>query len=154
MMAFAGSMDMLTMTIPNRVSLILIAAFLIAAPVTGMTMEQFGWHLASFGLILSCTIAMFALGWMGGGDAKLIAVGALWVGFETLPLFLTNIAVFGGLLAVFILGFRAIPITGLPLPNWAHRLHQSGGGIPYGLAIAGAALLVYPHTIWFGSLGS
>jgi len=147
-------MDMLTMTIPNRISLILIAGFLVVAPVSGMSLEQFGWHLASFLLMLSCTIAMFALGWMGGGDAKLIAVGALWVGFDNLLPFLTNIAVLGGLLAIIILGFRAFPLAALPVPHWILRLHQSGGGIPYGLAIAGGALFVYPETFWFGLIGS
>lgn len=143
---------MLTMTIPNRISLILIAAFVIVGPISGMSMEQFGWHLACFAMVLSCTITMFALGWMGGGDAKLIAVGALWVGFDNLLPFLINTAVLGGVLAFLILGFRKFPIAALPVPHWVLRLHQSGGGIPYGLAIAGGALLVYPETIWFSLL--
>ncbi len=137
------------MTIPNRISLALLVGFVIAAPLTGMSWEQFGWHLAAFLLVLSCTIAMFALGWMGGGDAKLIAAASLWVGFDNLLLFLAQTATLGGVLAVAILIYRFYPLAVLPLPSWATRLHQSGSGIPYGIAIAGGALLVYPQTYWF-----
>ena len=152
-MAFAGSMDLLTMTIPNRISLALIAGFIIAGPVTGMSMEQFGWHLGAGLSVLACTIAMFALGWMGGGDAKLLAAAALWVGFENLPLFFGMVGLLGGLLAIIVLGYRYLPLAALPIPDWAARLHKAGGGIPYGIAIAGGALLVYPHTYWFTSIG-
>ena len=152
-MAFAAAMDLLTMTIPNRISLALLAGFVIAVPVTGMSWEQVGWHLGAFALVLSCTITMFALGWMGGGDAKLIAVASLWVGFENLLMFLAQVAALGGVLAIAILAYRAYPLAALPIPDWAARLHKSGGGIPYGIAIAGGALLIYPHTYWFGVIG-
>ena len=153
-MAFAASMDLLTMTIPNRISLTLIAAFLVAVPVTGMPWDQFIWHLGAGGLVLSFGIAMFALGWMGGGDAKLIAAASLWVGFENLPMFLAQIAVLGGVLSVAILAYRSFPIGSRPIPKWAARLHTAGGGIPYGIAIAGGALLIYPQTVWFAMLSS
>jgi Flp pilus assembly protein protease CpaA len=35
---------------------------------------------------------------------------------------------------------------------WAVRLHRRDAGIPYGIALAANALLVYPHTSWFASL--
>lgn len=148
-MAFAGAMDLLTMTIPNRISLALLAGFAIAVPLTGMSLEQLGWHLGAFLLVLSCTVMMFALGWMGGGDAKLIAVASLWVGFDNLLLFLALVSAFGGVLAIFVLAYRAFPFGALPIPDWAARLHKSGSGIPYGIAIAAAALFMYPETFWF-----
>ncbi len=153
-MAFAASMDLLTMTIPNKISLALIVGFLVAAPITGMSLEQFGWHLGAGVLVLSCTVAMFALGWMGGGDAKLVAAASLWVGFGNLLMFLAQVAALGGVLAILILAYRSFPIGALPIPGWAARLHKAGGGIPYGLAIAGGALLIYPQTIWFEMLAS
>lgn len=151
-MAYAGAMDLLTMTIPNRISLALLAAFAVAVPITGMPMETLGYHVGTFVLVLSCTVAMFALGWMGGGDAKLIAVASLWVGFENLLMFLAQVAVLGGLLALAILVYRHVSISSLPLPEWAKRLHKTGGGIPYGIAIAGSALLIYPDTFWFTTI--
>jgi prepilin peptidase CpaA len=42
----------------------------------------------------------------------------------------------------------------LPLPDafarqvWIQRLHEKSGGVPYGIALAAAALVVYPQTGW------
>ena len=80
-MVFAAVSDMLSMTIANRVSLVLIATFAVVAPLTGMDWATYGWHFAAAGLALSVTLAMFAIGGMGGGDAKLIAASSLWMGF-------------------------------------------------------------------------
>src|SRR5690606_30343720 len=82
-MVFAAVSDILSMTIANRVSLILIATFAMVAPMTGMDWATFGWHFAAAGLVLSVTFSLFALGAMGGGDAKLLAATALWMGFST-----------------------------------------------------------------------
>ena len=47
----------------------------------------------------------------------------------------------------------------MPLPAmlegqaWAVRLHRADSGVPYGIALAAAALTVYPHTIWMRPLG-
>ena len=81
-MVFAAVSDMLSMTIANRVSLVLIVTFAVVAPLTGMDWATYGWHFAAAGLALSVTFAMFAIGGMGGGDAKLIAASSLWMGFN------------------------------------------------------------------------
>ena len=48
---------------------------------------------------------------------------------------------------------RSVPLPRLLLGEaWALRLHRHDAGIPYGLALAAGALLVYPHTVWFTSL--
>jgi prepilin peptidase CpaA len=31
-------------------------------------------------------------------------------------------------------------------------LHEPNGGVPYGIALAAAALIVYPNTMWMQSL--
>lgn len=147
-MAFAGAMDLLTMTIPNRVSYALLAAFLVAAPVAGLTLEETGMHLAAFAIVLAATIGMFAFKLLGGGDAKLLSVAALWVGFDHLLPYLFMVSLLGGLLCGLVLAYRWRPA--LPAgPEWARRLHQHGSGVPYGLAIAGGALWIYPQTPWF-----
>ena len=69
-MAFAAVSDLLSMTIANRVSLILVAAFLLLAPLTGMDWGQYGMHIAVFAAVLCATFGLFAAGGMGGGDAK------------------------------------------------------------------------------------
>ena len=79
--------DLTSYTIPNWISLALVAAFVPAfaaawaagAPVPGL--------VASIGVgavALMIGIAMFMLGWVGGGDAKLFAACALWLGWSAL----------------------------------------------------------------------
>ena len=98
---------MLSMTIANRVSLVLIATFAVVAPLTGMDWATYGWHFAAAALVLSITFGMFAIGGMGGGDAKLIAASSLWMGFNfNLLGYLLTSSVIGGVLTVLILLYR------------------------------------------------
>ncbi len=150
-MAFAGAMDLLTMTIPNKISLALIGAFLVCGLFAGLSLEQFAIHLACGGLILLVGIAMFAARLLGGGDAKLMAASAIWVGADNLMMYFLMISVLGGVLAVALLVYRKLPAGSLALPPWALRLHVPGSSMPYGVAIAAAALWIYPQTIWFAS---
>lgn len=149
-MAFAGAMDFFTMTIPNRVSLALIAGFAVAALFAGMPVATVGAHVLAGLLFLVIGIFMFSMGWLGGGDAKILAAAALWLGFESVLPYVVMVTILGGLLAAALLAFRG---TILPVwfsgQEWAMRLHDRKGGIPYGIALAGAALWVYPSTSWF-----
>ena len=146
LLAFGGAYDLLTMTIPNRVSLALVGLFLVVAMIAGLSIEQILSHFAAGLLVLAAGIALFAIGGFGGGDAKLLAAAALWIGFEQLVPFLVYVTFFGGLLALAILFYRRLPLLGVYAPEWAIKLHRQGGGIPYGIAIASSALLVCPNT--------
>jgi prepilin peptidase CpaA len=152
-MAFAGAMDLLTMTIPNRVSLALAAAFPVAAAFAGLPLEQALLHLSAGLLVLLIGILFFSQGWLGGGDAKLLAASALWIGLGDLVTYCAVVAILGGALALLILAYRRLPIAALPGPGWALKLHRADSGIPYGLAIAGGALWIYPQTLWFAAFG-
>lgn len=155
-MAFAGAMDLLTMTIPNRISIVLVATFAVVAVYSGMPVGTLvNAHIAVGGAVLVAGIVMFAVGWMGGGDAKLLAAGALWFGYGQLPEFLFLVSVLGGVLALVILAYRhMVPAVVMvpPVPVWAQNLHVGGSGIPYGIAIAGASLILYPKSSWFTML--
>jgi prepilin peptidase CpaA len=149
MMAFAASSDLLTMTIPNRLSLLMIGGFVLLAVATGMSLEQFAMHAAAGLLVLVLAFAFFARGWIGGGDAKLAAATALWFGFDHLLEYLVYGSIFGGAL----MQFRALPLPALLVGRtWAERLHERKGGVPYGIALAAAALVVYPTTPWMQSI--
>jgi prepilin peptidase CpaA len=76
LMAFAASSDLLTMTISNRLSLALAGGFFLLALVTGMTLYAFGMHLAAATVVLVVAFIFFSQGWIGGGDAKLVAATA------------------------------------------------------------------------------
>lgn len=148
--AFAGAMDLFTMTIPNRISLALVAAFAVLAPLAGLGLAGMAHHAGAGLLVLAIGVLLFIPGWIGGGDAKLAAAVALWLGFENLFPYLFCVALAGGALAILFMNLRNAP---LPLfvctQPWAVRLHDRRTGIPYGIALAAGALLIYPHTSWF-----
>lgn len=154
-LAFAGAMDLFTMTIPNRISLVLIAAFPAAAYMSGLGWWDVASHVGAGLLMLVVGFAMFARGWLGGGDAKLLAAAALWFGFDQLGPYLLLAALAGGVLAFAILMYRRMaPPLWLCNQAWAMRLHSAKTGIPYGIALAAAGLKLYPSTAWLTSLAT
>ncbi len=154
LMAFAASSDLFTMTISNRLSLALTGTFFLLALITGMSLTMIGMHLEAAALVLVVAFFFFSMGWIGGGDAKLAAAVALWFGFPHLLDFLLNAALLGGALTLLIIQFRRLPLPHvLARQGWILRLHDAGGGVPYGIALAAAALLVYPNTIWMPAAG-
>jgi prepilin peptidase CpaA len=149
-MAFAAANDLFTMKIPNRISVALVAGFVAIALATRMPLETFSIHFAIALAVLAATFALFSMSMLGGGDAKLMAAGALWMGADHIVEFLAYVTIFGGILAVAILGYRnLVPANAFALPDWARRLHTTGGGIPYGIAIAAGGLMLFPTTEFF-----
>ena len=152
-MAFAAANDLFTMKIPNRISLALIGGFVAIALITRMPLETLGLHVVIAIAVLIATFTLFSLNMLGGGDAKLMAAGALWMGPDHIIEFVAYVTIFGGILAVAMLGYRNfLPANALPLPAWARRLHRTGEGIPYGIAIAAAGLMLFPATAFFRAL--
>jgi prepilin peptidase CpaA len=148
-MAFAAASDLLTMTISNRLTVILAVAFLLLTPIAGLDLHTFALHLATGAVVLAIAFACFAMGWIGGGDAKLAAVIALWFGVENAFSFLLLASLLGGALTLLILSFRGIVLPVFAVRHeWLARLHDRKQGVPYGIALAAAALAVYPQTVW------
>ena len=149
LMAFAAASDLFTMTISNRVSLALVAGFLALALLSGMASYDILLHIGAGAAVLAVAFACFAMGWVGGGDAKVAAAAALWFGFGHLLEYLTYASLFGGALTLLLLQFRQWP---LPYPfagqAWLLKLHAKESGIPYGIALAIGALMIYPETDW------
>jgi prepilin peptidase CpaA len=149
LMAFAAASDLFTMTISNKVSLALAAGFLGLALASGMEPYDILSHLGAGATVLAVAFACFAMGWVGGGDAKIAAAAALWFGFGHLLDYLVYASIFGGALTLLLLQFRQWP---LPYPfagqAWLLKLHAKESGIPYGIALAIGALMIYPETEW------
>ena len=82
LMAFAASSDLLTMTISNRVSVILIASFFALAFASGMNLHSILWHAGAALAVLVVAFVFFARGWIGGGDAKQWVAIAQKAGFK------------------------------------------------------------------------
>jgi prepilin peptidase CpaA len=147
--AWAGLADLMTMRISNNTVLFLIAAYASLAPLAGLSIGEIGWSAAVALCVLVLMFGLFAMGWIGGGDAKLIPAISLWIGFEHTPSYLIYTALFGAVLTLLILQFRsrALPVQ-LSNIDWLKRLHTPRLGVPYGVAIAWAALFVFPQTRW------
>jgi prepilin peptidase CpaA len=152
-MAFAAVNDLFSMTVPNWLPLMLVAGFAVLAPAVGLGWLDVGVHVALGVGALVVAFAMFAFGWIGGGDAKLFAATCLWMGLEGTLLYAVYASLLGGLLTVLIMVLRSVP---LPAPlfsqGWLLRLHDSKEGVPYGIALAVAGLLAYPVTPFMAAL--
>jgi prepilin peptidase CpaA len=149
LMAFAAASDLVSMTISNRVSLLLVAGFVILAVLSGMGLHDMLIHAGAGLIVLAVAFFFFAMGWIGGGDAKIAAAASLWFGLGHLLEYLLYASLFGGALTLLLLQFRQWPLPAvLHGQPWLMRLHSKDSGIPYGIALALGALLIYPDTDW------
>ena len=141
----AGLYDLTSMTIPNWISGALFVAFFPAALAAGLNLPTVGAHLGVGLLALFIGAGMFALNWIGGGDAKLIAASCLWLGLSGSGAFLLYTGICGGGFCLLLLTTRRhlAPALG-GAPAWVSQLMQPKGDIPYGVAIAAGALLAFP----------
>ena len=151
----AALRDVTTYTIPNWISVALIAAFPLAALAQGLPLQTLGLHLAIGVAALVVGMVMFALRWIGGGDAKLFAAAALWLGWPAVLTYLGITGIAGGALAVGLLGLRSPLLRGYVLsgPAWFTRLAEPGENVPYGVAIAIGALAAFPASAMMQGLG-
>ena len=154
-LAFAAFSDLFTMTIANRVSVILVAGFFVLAVLTGMGVHDILTHTGAAAAVLVVAFACFTQGWIGGGDAKLAAAVVLWLGLGHLADYFVYASLLGGALTIGLIQYRALPMPQMLLGQaWAERLHRQDTGVPYGIALAIAALIVYPQTEWMTALTS
>jgi prepilin peptidase CpaA len=136
----AALSDLVRYEIPNAASLALVLGFALIVPVMPFAS---GLSHGTAGLaMLAATGLLFALGLMGGGDAKLLAAAALWMGWERLIAFLLLTTVFGGGIGLVLILARRFAPDPVPSGRWFSRVLAKDEGIPYGLAIAAAALVL------------
>lgn len=154
-MAFAAATDLFTMTLPNRLALAIVAFFFVLAPIAGLGWSEVGLHVALALAALALAFALFSLGWIGGGDAKLFAATSLWLGPQILLTYSLTTAMIGGALTLGLLFWRNFPLPAALIgQNWLVRLHDTKEGIPYGIALAAAGLLAYPDTPFMAAIGN
>jgi prepilin peptidase CpaA len=154
LMAFAASSDLFTMTISNRVSLALVAGFAFMAFLVGMNGHDVLLHIGVGAAVLVVTFTFFSFGWIGGGDAKLAAATVLWLGFDQLMNYFVYASILGGIMTLLVIRWRNLPLpAALAGQDWVLRLHRADAGVPYGIALAASALLVYPDTFWMQAFG-
>ena len=140
--------DLTSYTIPNWISGLLILGFAPAALLVGLPLPAMGLHLGVGATALMIGMAMFALNWIGGGDAKLFAASALWLGWPGSLEFLVVTGLAGGVLTFALFGLRSPLVRPYVLsgPGWVNRLAEPKGDLPYGVAIAVGALVAFPGS--------
>jgi prepilin peptidase CpaA len=145
----AALKDLTSYTIPNWISLALAGAFALVAVAAGLPLPTVGVHVAVGFIALLAGVGLFAIGWIGGGDAKLLSACCLWFGWPGSRDFLLDTALAGGGFALFLMVTRHQVVRSfLPLTGWACRLTTPGEPAPYGVAIALGALIAFPSSEW------
>jgi prepilin peptidase CpaA len=151
----AAVFDLTTYTIPNIVPgsmLVLFVVLLATMALSGhpLSLSATGFHMLAGLLGLVAGITMFAFNWVGGGDAKLFAVAALWLGWDALYDYALLSALLGGCITVFLVAIRRVVLPPiLDAQPWIRTLADRKQGVPYGIALAMAALTVLPETDLF-----
>ena len=147
LLAAAAGWDIASFTIPNFLQLALVGSFVVFVLATGMMPAVIGMHLLAGLLGLVVGFTLFALGYVGGGDAKLFACVLLWLGFKNLVDYTLIASALGGFLTLAILGLRQVPLpAAFTSQSWIARLHSATSGIPYGVALAAGAFVILPQT--------
>ena len=150
-LVMAAVSDFRTLRIPNWLTGALALAFPLGALAAGQPVDWLS-HVGAGLAVFAVAALLFALRLMGGGDVKLLAATALWVGLGQLLPFLMLVALVGGAFAIVCLVLRhplvqsAILATLRRLPVLA----QKNLPIPYGIPIAVAGVLMAPALPIFG----
>ena len=155
----AAAYDLCTYTIPNLLPVALFGLFLvymIALFATGdpLPLRSVAMHAGAAALALCAGVALFAKGWIGGGDAKLFAAVCLWLGFGPMAEYTMAASLAGGALTVLLLMMRRLPIAAFVRAPWVLRLADPEAGVPYGVALAIGAVFVLPYTDLFRLAGA
>jgi len=145
-MLTAAHRDATTMTIPNWISVAIFISFLLVTPFVWQSWEIFGQHLIIGLSVFALGFFMFAMGWFGGGDAKLMAATAFWWTLPDLALYAIYTTLAGGVLGLFLLlGRKFLPVSVMTSP-WVHRMMKDETKMPYGIALAIGALATLPQS--------
>jgi prepilin peptidase CpaA len=130
----AAISDVLAFKISNIYPASLLLLFLGSRLIWGFSGNDWQ-NLLHFSVALAIGMLLFKIGWVGGGDAKLYAATALWFSGLNAALLIFATGMVGLLLAVFYVVKRK-------MSRKVDRSKRSERRIPYGVAIAGGALVM------------
>ena len=137
----ASCFDVLRLRIPNVIPVGLVALFALHLFLGGAVQAPLD-HLLAMGLALLILLPLFALNMLGGGDVKLLAAVALWLGMDKLAALLILVGIGGGVFALFWLGMRWLIRTGLRDRKLPRSL-QARAPLPFALPIMIVAVLLF-----------
>ena len=140
----AAISDLFTMTIPNRLSIFLLASFVVLAPVSGLPVAEISMSFAAGAIVFAVCLGFYALNVMGGGDVKLLASSAVWFGFSAaLGAFILQTALLGGLVTLIVMLLRSQADRFAVIDSLVPEPILTTKKVPYGLAIGLAGLVTF-----------
>ena len=147
-LAYAVVSDVRRLTIPNRASIVIAAAFLPAALLADLEHSVIAVHYAIGAGLLGIGFFAFSRNLMGGGDVKLLAAAGIWSGAAQLGPYLVLVAVLGGVLAAAVLIARKLRkvVPFLDAVGWLGGEDARMQSIPYGAAIGVAAIYLFSEN--------
>ena len=150
---FAAMTDTFSMRISNRNTLLLVAFFFPMAFMIGLPVETIGMHIVAGALVLFVGLVLFSFGWVGGGDVKLIAAISLWLGWDLVLEYTLLAALLGGLVTFGIIILRK-SFSDVPqlITSPIAKILDENNGVPYGIALSAAGLIIYQQSFWFDQL--
>jgi prepilin peptidase CpaA len=136
LLLLAAASDVRSYTIPNWISIALVLGFALAVPFSAGQIPVV-YHVLTACAVFAGTFVLFWLRLMGGGDVKLWAAVALWLGPDLIATHVILVAVLGGLLGVVLLVRRTA--------GRRSDVQPLRSSVPYGVPIAAAALWLLPR---------
>ena len=154
LLIIAAAGDVVSLRIPNWLTIVTAMLFFPMAFLTGMPLSEFGTHILAGVILFGAGFVFFQFGLFGGGDAKLMAAAGLWFGTsQTLP-FLLATALAGGALA-FVVGIWSMLLlsweihgSGQGLGNFGKKIREMKHNVPYGLEFAIGGIWAFRETWW------
>ena len=140
----AGCFDVMRLRIPNLIPLGMLALFALEVLLGTSAAAPLN-HLVAMLLALVLLLPLFALEMLGGGDVKLLAAVALWLGMGKLAPLLILVGIAGGIFALLWLSIRWLVRTGLPGRRLPASL-QARAPLPFALPIIAVALLLFQNV--------
>ncbi|OUR79838.1 hypothetical protein A9Q83_02490 [Alphaproteobacteria bacterium 46_93_T64] len=145
---YAAYTDLRKYTIPNYISLIIIALYPVAVLTSSVEIDWL-FALLTAGITFVVGFLLFAGGYFGGGDVKLITGLSLWAGPALIASFLVSVVLAGGVLVIIILAREAAKQSEEAggLIRGAKAAIRARTPVPYGVAIAFGSITVFFHHV-------
>ena len=139
--------DLTSLRIPNYLNAMLIALFAVVVAARPNGVDLVGHGLVFLGMLAFGAICFYR-GYWGGGDVKLYAASALWMGPELIISFVVCVSILAGVFAVCLLAVRRlVAMLAVMDRSWLAartrpRVLAVGEGIPFAVPLSLSAILL------------
>ena len=134
--------DLTQQRIFNWVILLLLILYFPLAFTAGYELSAVAMAVGTAMIVFMAGFGFFSAGWLGGGDVKLAAASALWLGPETVVSYILWTAILGSMVTLSIMVLRR------KRANETGSSYDPRASLPYGPGMALAAIILFPQSGW------